>query len=86
MIKINFRAKLKQYVRNCFIAWDQGANAWLFFGSPEETISSRVGRNAAGRGGFWLTLQKFINWLMENPNHCAESILTNVPDDAVVKD
>lgn len=77
---------VKQYVRNCFVALDESANAWLFFGSPEETISSRVGKGARDRGGYWNTLQKFINWLMDNPNHCAESILPGNFDDAIIKD
>lgn len=36
---------IKRYFRNIAVWFDQGLNVTLFGGSPDETISSRIGRN-----------------------------------------
>lgn len=54
------------------IAIDQLLNA-LFFGHPDETISSRAGKSVArGRGWIPCVLCKLLN--MIDRNHCIKNI------------
>lgn len=61
-----------RYLRNLFISIDQLGNT-LANGHPDETISSRVGRNAVA-GKWWaLVLEKIIDaWF--GKGHCRDSI------------
>jgi len=63
---------MRRYIFNILIAIDQLGNT-LFFGDPDETISSRVGKYAArGRGWFPCQLCKLLNWIQKD--HCKNSI------------
>ncbi len=59
-----------KYLRNIFIAGDQFLNA-VCFGDPDETISSRLGRNYDGSRP-----EKFVNWMFSwrQKDHCSESV------------
>lgn len=72
---------LKQYLINVFIATDQWINAVLFGGDPDETISSRLGRNYDGT---WI--EKFVNWLFkwQKDDHCSNSIEYDEGKDAII--
>lgn len=65
---------VKQYILNILIAIDQLFNA-LFFGCPDETISSRVGKMVH----FYGTKKKPIIWLAwildkVDPDHTKKTI------------
>ena len=61
---------IKRYAYNILISLDQFGNT-LAGGSPDETISSRIGKNP--RVSFLSKgLYKFLNWLQ--PNHCEKAI------------
>ena len=68
---------MNRYLLNLLIAIDQGGNAF-FGGSPDETISSRVGRAALRRNTFGIIAARVIDWLFLNltgeRDHCANSI------------
>jgi hypothetical protein len=73
------RNPLLQYVWNALIGIDQLANAVLFLGDPDETISSHIGRVKRRNGGkvpryrvVMLALDWFLDWL--DPNHSIDSI------------
>ena len=51
------RKTSKRYVFNVLVALDQFVNT-LFYGDPDETISSRLGKNYKGT---WM--KKFVDWL-----------------------
>lgn len=61
---------IKRYIYNILISLDQFGNV-LADGDPDETISSRVGKNPKvsflSKG-----LHKLLNWL--EPEHCEKSI------------
>ena len=60
---------MKRYALNVLIGLDQWANA-ILGGDPQETISSRAGRQENTR--FWArSLCRFLNWL--EPNHCGNA-------------
>ena len=61
---------MKRYLFNLLIGIDQMANV-VFGGMPDETISSRWGRNEKPN---WFVRQGkgFLNWL--DPDHCEDSI------------
>lgn len=64
---------LKKWFWNILISIDQFSNV-LFWGDPDETISSRIGKmERDGRGNF---VTKPICSLLNkiDPNHCEESI------------
>jgi hypothetical protein len=62
---------------NILISIDQFANT-ILGGSPDETISSRVGRNAIQGKKWALIAEKVINWifwdLVKEENHCRNRI------------
>lgn len=64
---------LKAYLKNILIWIDQGINVVFFFGDPDETISSRVGK-AYRRGEGWAGVARSIIDEFFGPNHCVESI------------
>ncbi len=59
-----------KYLRNLFIAVDQLFNI-ICFGDPDETISSRLGKNYDNS-----ILERFVNWIFswKQEDHCSESI------------
>jgi hypothetical protein len=64
---------MKRYIWNVLIAFDQFCNAVLFFGDPDETISSRMGKHLAKHDCPFCNLMcKFLN-LFEK-DHCIKSI------------
>ena len=67
-----------KYFWNILISIDQLVNT-LFGGNPDETISSRLGRNLMegnnGKGKWRLRLCKALSFLdPRSGNHCKESI------------
>jgi len=71
-----------KYSKNLLVSLDQFINT-LAGGDPDETISSRLGRNY--QGSF---LYKTVNWLFfwQKGKHCDEAIEPeNHTDDAVLK-
>ena len=57
------------------IAIDQLMNVVLLNGSEDHTISGRVGYKALTVGAwYWLALEKFINALFFDKNHCRNAI------------
>lgn len=64
---------LKKWFWNILISIDQFSNV-IFWGDPDETISSRIGKmEAEGRGNI---VTKPLCWMLDklDPNHCEESI------------
>jgi hypothetical protein len=71
-----------KYFYNLLVSVDQFGNT-LAGGSPDETVSSRIGRNYKGSFAY-----KFINWLFfwQKGKHCDEAIEPpDHSDDAVLK-
>jgi hypothetical protein len=61
-----------RYFWNILIALDQLLNT-LFLGDPDETISSRAGKYAAQRRGWFpCALCRLLDKI--DPHHCAKSI------------
>ena len=63
--------KLKKYFWNVLIWIDQGINVVFFGGSPDETISSRIGRNQQ------LAICRFAKRVVDGvfgKGHCETSI------------
>jgi hypothetical protein len=62
------------YLINVLVSLDQLLNV-LIGGYPDETISSRVGRNAAAGKKWALIAEKVINALFWfDPNHCRDAV------------
>lgn len=55
---------LKKYLRNVFIATNQWINCVIFLSDPDETISSRLGKNYPDS-----KLTKIVNWLFKWQKH-----------------
>ena len=69
--------KLKQYIINLLIAFDQFINV-LFSGQPDETISSRAWRYK-DVSSFWRFMRKFIDLLFFfQPQHCFKAYLAEL--------
>lgn len=65
---------MKQYGLNILIAIDQLFNA-LFFGDPDETMSSRMGKYVTrGRGFIPCVLCKLLDIVFREKDHCKNSI------------
>ena len=70
--------KIKRYVWNLLIAFDQGVNT-VCGGDPDETISSRMGkwsRKGENNHGWRKPLYKFANFIVElfQKDHFKQSI------------
>ena len=83
------RNRLVHYVWNVLIGIDQLANAVLFLGDPDETISSHIGRVKRDNGGkvpryrvVMLALDWFLDWL--DPNHSIDSIEEDEGKDGLI--
>ena len=72
---------IRKYIHNLLISLDQLGNT-LLFGDPDETISSRVGKNYHGT-----FFESFINWLFQvkTNNHCKEAIEEDEGKNAIIK-
>jgi hypothetical protein len=72
---------IKKYIHNLLISLDQFGNA-ILGGDPDETISSRVGKNYHNT-----FLEKFINFIfiVKTRNHCVEAIENDEGSNAVIK-
>lgn len=69
--------KLKQYIINILITFDQFINV-LFLGQPDETISSRAWR-CKDVSSFWRFMRKFIDLLFFfQPQHCFKAYLAEL--------
>ena len=69
--------KLKQYIINILVAFDQFINV-LFSGQPDETISSRAWR-CKDVSSFWKVMRKFIDLLFFfQPQHCFKAYLAEL--------
>lgn len=64
--------KAELYVENILVAEDELINAAVLLHDPHETISASTGKAAAKGSRFYQWFQRFINWLMRNPEHCQE--------------
>lgn len=63
---------IKRYLKNLLIGLDQLLNA-MIGGDPDETISSRAGKEVrAGKGGGWKLLCLILHRF--DRNHCQKSI------------
>ena len=63
-------AWFKRGALNVLVSLDQLGNT-IFGGDPDETISSRCGKNNGVK--WWATTMcKFLNWI--DPGHCKEAI------------
>ena len=72
---------IKKYIYNILIGIDQLANA-IAFGDPDETISSRLGKNHSGS---WL--EKLVNWMFrkQTDNHCKNAIEEDEAKHSLIK-
>lgn len=72
---------IKKYIHNILVSLDQFGNT-ILGGDPDETISSRVGKNY--HDTFFET---FINFLFQvkTENHCVEAIETDEGSNAIFK-
>ena len=76
----NFIDKTKKYLVNNLVALDQAVNTFLG-GDPDETLSSRIGKNYKGS-----IFHKFVNTLFFwQKDHCEESIDPTEGKDAIFK-
>ena len=73
---------IKRYALNVLIGFDQWINTW-FRGDPDETISSRIGKQKMIHGGnipFWrYPFLNFIDKMLDrlDPNHSVDAIEKN---------
>lgn len=69
--------KLKQYIINLLVAFDQFINV-LFLGQPDETISSRAWR-CKDSSSFWKFMRKLIDTIFFwQKDHCYYSFIAEV--------
>ena len=69
--------KLKQYIINLLVAFDQFINV-LFSGQPDETISSRAWR-CKDANSFWGFMRKLIDTIFFfQPQHCFKAYLAEL--------
>ena len=69
--------KLKQYIINILIAFDQFINV-LFLGQPDETISSRAWR-CKDVSSFWKVMRRVIDLLFFfQKEHCFKAYLAEL--------
>lgn len=69
--------KIKQYLINILIAFDQFINV-LFLGQPDETVSSRAWR-CKDANSFWKFMRKLIDTLFFwQKDHCYYSYVAEI--------
>jgi hypothetical protein len=64
---------IKQWWMHSWIALDQFANAFLFGGYPDETISSRLGRLRPSCV-FCRFVCRILNFVFRQPDHCKTAL------------
>jgi hypothetical protein len=68
---------LAQYLTNVFVTLSQALNT-IWFGVPDETLSSRVGRSVY-KGGVWVVLYYIIGawffWARFDFHHCRRRVV-----------
>jgi len=69
-----------QYISNLLLLLDLAANTVLG-GDPQETLSSRFAKAAAGGRGFARAACRFLGWL--DPGHCRKALDKSEGDRAV---
>lgn len=62
---------VSRYALNVLIAIDQLVNA-ILFGDPDETLSSRIGKNAEKGHKFSIFMSKVLDWFEKD--HCKKSM------------
>jgi hypothetical protein len=67
---------MKKYLTNVLLWIDIGTNVLLFGGSPYETLSSRVGKQAEHKVQWACLVCRYLDRIL-NPEHCKKS---EVPD------
>ena len=64
---------IPRYFWNIVIWVDQGINTILFFGDPDETVSSRMGKYAE-RGKGWIPCQLCKLFHLLDKDHCKRTL------------
>lgn len=83
--------RIRRYLLNILIAFDQLLSA-IAFGDPDETISSRLGKAQRGDHGpfwfaFWLPLRLITDCLFfpfDGWGHCRQSIEEDEGEEAIL--
>lgn len=80
---------LRIYIWNCLIVWDQVLNVMFFFGDPDETVSSHLGRIKEKHGGlvpWYRPLSKFLAWGLNKieTDHCEDAIERDEGGDGLI--
>lgn len=74
---------VKKYIWNVLISIDQLINTVVFFGDPDETMSSRMGKHLAKHDcPFCNFMCKLLNLIQKD--HCVKSIESDEGKDAVL--
>lgn len=75
---------VKKYIWNVLISIDQLINTVVFFGDPDETMSSRMGKHLAKHDcPFCNFMCKLLNYIQKD--HCVKSIEADEGKDNVFK-
>jgi len=79
--------KLFKYLLNILIWADQGINVILFFGDPDETVSSMLGKTKLkyGKIPWHRPIEKLIDSILEriDPNHSLDAIESDEGKDCI---
>ena len=72
---------IKKYIYNLLISLDQLGNT-LLGGDPDETISSRLGKNYQGS---WM--EKAVDWMFrkKTDNHCENAVEEDEGKNSIIK-
>ena len=70
MAKVSVWLKIRTYLLNIAISFDQFAGSFIPGSYPDETISARCYRER------WKTAEKLVNTLFRDPNHCKDAYLS----------
>jgi hypothetical protein len=72
---------IKKYIFNLLISLDQLGNS-ILGGDPDETISSRLGKNYQGS---WM--ERFVDWMFrkKTSNHCENAVEPDEGKDSLIK-
>lgn len=75
---------VKRYLLNVLVLMDQAVNCLVFFGSPDETISSRAAKAQLAGKKWGCVLCSWLNRLQKD--HCAIALSEKIGDDAIIPD
>jgi hypothetical protein len=70
MAKVSVWLRVKAYLLNIAISFDQFAGSFIPGSYPDETISARCYRQQ------WRRAERFVNALFNDPNHCRNAYLS----------